>query len=157
MKKQGFIRQKLSIVGHNLGIMRKYAILLISLVLFACDGNGGFSVPPGKKEAAEVIKAYLKKNSMCEGVLEIKELAVMSVTSEVTTGRGWKAKAVYIATCRTKNTSLEYIIANYTEENPYEILIKADGEGWYEAYMPNEMQKAVDKQVKNMVNKIHSR
>ena len=134
--------------------MRHIAALLMFLALVACDGNGGFSAPPSKTEAAQVIKQYLKTKSMCDGVLDVKTLDVQSIDMNMHMG-GWKVLSNYVATCRAKNSQVQYLIANYTDPNFFEIYVKSNGAGWYEAFIPDEIRKSFDGQMKKMMDKIH--
>jgi hypothetical protein len=66
----------------------------------------------------------------------------------------WKVLVNYVGTCRAKNTQMEYLIANHYAKNPYEIYIKSDGNGWYEAYQPDGLGKTVDHEMKKLIDKI---
>ena len=130
----------------------KKALFILTLLLAACDGNNTANTAPGpgKAEAKEIVRSYLKLHNECHGVLEIQSLEVEKIEPE---GNNWKVMAEYTGSCHAKNSAEEHIVAEYHAPDFYVIYLKSDGAGWYKAYMPD----GLDNKVKKVLDKIRTK
>jgi hypothetical protein len=135
----------------------KKLLLGFALLLAGCNERGGFATAPTNQQAMIAIEEYVKTNNYCDGILEIKKLGVINVDSYESTMSGWRATAVLVATCRAKNSSVQYMIANNQQNNPFEIYIKDLGKNQYKAFIPDEMQRTMHDQMKKAMDRIRIR
>lgn len=134
----------------NVFFMQKFLLLAMGFVLASCDGAGiGLTTPPNNQQADAAVTKFVKTDHNCKDQYLIKSLTVMTLGDYESSSEAWPASVKLLTTCKDK-TGYEYVVYNMVEGNLYEVYIRNTGEGKYEAFLPDSVQKARKKARKMM-------